>query len=195
MYVPNLNFTWTLRNNFSHFQKGPQKKSSRVLDPLNFTWTPRNYFLHFQKGPQKFSWTPRILEPALPLLSRQWISYSLVLLIMLLRSLWHIALSMSMIWRLLKLAQLTNPAKSTRMCRTWMLGLMTTTSCSTQGSVRSCKFASNGTRRAPQASKLQVLILRRCLKPSFLVLLSSLILAGSPKLITWWPKVVVGCIC
>ena len=68
MYVPNLNFTWTLRNNFSHFQKGPQKKSSRVLDPLNFTWTPRNYFLHFQKGPQKFSWTPRILEPALPLL-------------------------------------------------------------------------------------------------------------------------------
>ena len=67
MYVPNLNFTWTLRNNFSHFQKGPQKKSSRVLDPLNFTWTPRNYFLHFQKGPQKFSWTPRILEPALPL--------------------------------------------------------------------------------------------------------------------------------
>ena len=68
MYVPNLNFTWTLRNNFSHFQKGPQKKSSRVLDPLNFTWTPRNYFLHFQKGPQKFSWTPRILEPALPLM-------------------------------------------------------------------------------------------------------------------------------
>ena len=58
-----------LRNNFSHFQKGPQKKSSRVLDPLNFTWTPRNYFLHFQKGPQKFSWTPRILQPALPLVS------------------------------------------------------------------------------------------------------------------------------
>ena len=69
MYVPNLNFTWTLRNNFSHFQKGPQKKLSRVLDPLNFTWTPRNYFLHFQKGPQKFSWTPRILEPALPLMT------------------------------------------------------------------------------------------------------------------------------
>ena len=140
-----------------------------------------------QSGKRSHVVSPRVLNLAQ--------SHSLVLLIMLLRSLWHIALSMSMIWRLLKLAQLTNPAKSTRMCRTWMLGLMTTTSCSTQGSVRSCKFASNGTRRAPQASKLQVLILRRCLKPSFLVLLSSLILAGSPKLITWWLKVVVGCIC
>ena len=140
-----------------------------------------------QSGKRSLVVSPRVLNLAQ--------SHSLVLLIMLLRSLWHIALSMSMIWRLLKLAQLTNPAKSTRMCRTWMLGLMTTTSCSTQGSERSCKFASNGTRRAPQASKLQVLILRRCLKPSFLVLLSSLILAGSPKLITWWPKVVVGCIC
>ena len=59
MYVPNLTFTWTLRNNFSHFQKGPQKKSSRVLDPLNFTWTPRNYFFALSKGSAKIFMDPK----------------------------------------------------------------------------------------------------------------------------------------